>query len=789
MVKYLKRVKEVITRSVLKDSFNRDILTLLIVSILIGSIAAGAISYGANAYFSKTLASLVGDYGEYDLIIQAREEMKEDTAVQIQKIIDENFQGARLKEGPTITGKTNFFIALPEQYRTKQIYENLGKIFGSIPGGAGAGVLTEPKLNVRGVPEGAKNMLIERIMQMDGVKFAFRDGNSVGVIMTSLEKTSSVNQQIKAILNEYQVIEISFPVGAEPSNPIRLGEAIAGDIKTELKADYAQNVSIDGKNDDMTYMVSTMMELKRFLSAYASQVTIKPNAGAKFMKGDVVAFQGAAATQPAAGNAPISGNVLVSITAVRPDGIAEGVITQGDSSLLTNNQGYKLANNLIGEYIGSATYHSPRQQLSSALTETSKLVGQIPGFAQDTKNMSQIALGALDNYSNSIGAIEQTLKNMQTAGTAIQAATSGLANINTSSIQNQLDSSSRSMGGLISTLQVVKLLNPEAGTAIDNLTASQNNLNSLKSGLSSLDNIAADARSAKYTIDNVVTSGNSTLASLRNFDAAGARSNLTSADDRLAKLQQLDVPLITAQLQYMAASAPNLKDEDISHSVSVLDKFIDGQVIPGQRIQVLTSGKLSLEAVTPVVHKQVGHNNVSLYSSSLGVIEPNTRSEVYQLLNEVKAILAGMAAVIVTILFLVLDHTAVMTVMRRKRLASQAKIKISGWRGIATRVAITFTSSERQYGMLVGAVMLTAMFLISGGGIPYLPVIGVPLIGAVLGLIVANYADKISPISGEELMAGESLGMSFDEVMREIVVPSGRPGLLQKLNNRKVMFK
>ena len=70
-----------------------------------------------------------------------------------------------------------------------------------------------------------------------------------------------------------------------------------------------------------------------------------------------------------------------------------------------------------------------------------------------------------------------------------------------------------------------------------------------------------------------------------------------------------------------------------------------------------------------------------------------------------------------------------------------------------------------------------------------MPWLAVPVIGALLGWIVAGYAEKISPISSEEVMAGESLGLSFDEIMRELVIPSARPGLLQQLNQRKLKFK
>jgi len=318
----IKLIKSV--RSIGKDSIQRDILVLILVSILIGSLLAGSVSAAANTYFSKTLSSLVGDYGEYDVLIQVREENREDAAVHINKIVDEVFPGGKVKEGPTITGKTPFFVALPDQYKTKKVYEELAKTFGGIPGGANVGVMTEPRLTVRGVPEGAKNMLTERISQMDGVRFVFQDGASVGVILNSLNKSAAVNAAIKTVLKDYQVIEISFPVGSEPANPIRLGDSIAEAIQQDLHLEYAKNVSIDSKNDDMTYMVSTMLELKRFLQAYAAQVILTPGSGTELAKGDRVLFQGTAAQAPQAGQAAAKGNVVVEITAAGANGTMEG---------------------------------------------------------------------------------------------------------------------------------------------------------------------------------------------------------------------------------------------------------------------------------------------------------------------------------------------------------------------------------------------------------------------------------------------------------------------------------
>ncbi|BBB91563.1 MAG TPA: hypothetical protein PKA28_13740 [Methylomusa anaerophila] len=786
-----KRIKLGKIKKILGNSFQRDILVLVLISVLMGSLLAGSVSMTANAYFSKTVASLVGDYGQQDIVIQVREEMREDSAAHIQKILDEVYPGAVMKEGSTITGKTTFFITLPDQYKTQKNYEELSKVFGSIPGGAGVGVITEPRLTIRGVPEGAKNTLMDRIMKIEGVRFVFRDGASIGVILDSVNVMTGVSSQINSMLKEYQVIEISFPVGSEPANPVRLGDDVADALQSELKLDYAKNVSTDGKNDDMTYMVSTMSELKRFLQAYASQVTITPAAGTKLEKGDSVVLQGHATAAPVSGNAPVQGNVVAEVAEVRSDGSADGSISQGDASWLESSpagvQGYKLEKGLVGSQSISVSYRNPRQELGGALTDTGKLVAQIPGFAQDAKNISNTAFDALDNYGSSIQGMQQTLSSLQSAGSAIQAATGGLANLDTTGLQNQLDNSSRSLGGMVNTLQVLKLMNADVSSTIDSLNSTQRNLNNVRSSLSALDNIAANGRKAKTTIDNVVANGQTTINTLKAFNVEGARAGLTDANTRLAVLGQVNVPVISAQIQYLANAVPNLKDEEISHSVKLLDKFIAGQVIPGARIQILTTSKVSVDAVTPIVQKQVGHNNISLYSSDLGVIEPNTRAELQQMLGEIKSILAGMTAIIATVLFLGLDHTAIMTVIRRKRLSK--KNPVTGWRKVNERLTIGFTAAERRYGMAVGAVMLTSMFLLTGGGMPYLPWIGVPVLGALLGLIVAAYAEKISPIAAEEVMAGEALGMSFDEIMREIVIPSGRPGLMHKLNNRKVKFK
>jgi ABC-type amino acid transport system permease subunit len=788
MAKTLTTLRKQVLRTFFLNSINRDIVILLIVSIVIGSALARGLAMTANSYFSETITSLVGEYGEFDFLVNVREEVKEEGRAQIEKVISQVFPGARLKEGPTITGLTSFMVGIPAEYKTKQTYETIDQVFGSVPGRSGISIMTEPRITLKAVPDGAKDLVIDQVMQIKGVLFAFRDGNSVTVLVQSLEQSSSVNAEIERVLGQYQLIDIAFPVGGEPDNPIRMGEQLADALRSDRAIGFAESVSADTKRNDMAYLVSTMIELKKFLTAYATKAVIRLPSGFTMRPGDVIAFQGASPNILATGAAVDLANVLVQVTAIKNDGTAEGMVIQGDASKLSESQGFLVSNSTIASPIGTANFRNPRSELGNALGETSKLVGQIPGFAQDAQSMIGIANTSFDNYNTSLGAVEQTLTSLSNAGATIQAATSGLAGLDTSAIQLQVGNSAQAMGSLVNTLQVVRLLKPDVASSINEMTAVQQNLINLQTRLRTLDSVAADARRARTAIDSIVANGNNTIASLRNFDIEEARQTLNATGGRLGQLQQFNTPLVAAQLQYLGTAVPNLSDEEISRSVNLMDQFIAGQVIPGQRLQILTKGNVATELAAPTIYRVVGNSNLSFYTSALGVIEPDPRAEVMTILTQVKAVLAGLVSLVATVVFLTLDHTAVMTVIRRQRNVIQ-KLPAKGWRRLIQGVTNVFAAFECLYGMGIGALLLTAMFVLSGGGIPYVPWFAVPVLGAALGLFIANNAEKINPVASEEVSAGEALGLSFDEIMREIVIPNARPGLLQKLNRRKVKFK
>ena len=58
--------------ALLRGGFIGDVVAVLIITVFVGSIAAATVSAAADRFFEDTVSGIVGDYGEYDLIIHVR---------------------------------------------------------------------------------------------------------------------------------------------------------------------------------------------------------------------------------------------------------------------------------------------------------------------------------------------------------------------------------------------------------------------------------------------------------------------------------------------------------------------------------------------------------------------------------------------------------------------------------------------------------------------------------------------------------------------------------------------
>ena len=103
-------------RQLWRSGFGRDLALVIVITIVVGSLIAGGLSVAVDRYFTSSVNHLVGEYGEYDLIVHAHEEPHEAFFATLSSMIDKHIPGARLKRGRTVAGKANFLLEVDYQH-------------------------------------------------------------------------------------------------------------------------------------------------------------------------------------------------------------------------------------------------------------------------------------------------------------------------------------------------------------------------------------------------------------------------------------------------------------------------------------------------------------------------------------------------------------------------------------------------------------------------------------------------------------------------------------------------
>lgn len=736
----------------------KQMIVVLLVSILIGAVGARGVAEVANGYFHSTLDSLVGSYGEYDFIVQVQEEKREEAKERLEKVLDDAFGKGTYQEAPVLGGRANFFVAIPAEKKTKELYERIDSYFAVLPGAAGLSIISEPRISIRGVPSGAVDPLVKELERIDGVRFAFRDGSTIQVMMTDMLQSRAAEEEIERLLELYRVIEVRFASGAEPPSPVRLGETLARRLE-QSGAKQARYVSIDEERGNEAQMMATMKQMRDFLHRYRSRVTITLDEGVTLDHGEQVQVAGSERT-------------VVRIEE-RKERQASGVIVVGDAS--SAEQGavvYRLTGDGVSERVGTAYIEAPRARVIEMTEKLAQIASALPKDKAVSAETFSGLKAALAEWETARPRLLRSAKQLDEMNRISSEGTGQGMAADMAKLRGELTKATASLDNTRRWLNLAAWVSPEIRDARSSLTEVAERMTSLERYLEAME----DKTSEMARIRELTDAAANLTASFAREDNTAITRSLEMAEQILSGAEQSDLPTLALYLETAAKTLPNLRDDDMTESIRMIDRLTEGYLLPNKKIQLLVGQGYNEEAAETVIYETIGHDDVSVSEGALGIIEPNTYLEVYRMLSEVKRILAGLIAVLMTGLFLTLDHTAVISM-----------IKLQSGKRDDRRYVRSIPASI--YGALVGAVMLTSIFLLAGGGIPYVPIAVVPMIGALLGLVTVLYSERISPVSEGEVMAGESLGMTGCEILREIVIPSARPGLSQWINRHNLRFK
>ncbi len=711
--------------SFFRDGFYKDFIVLVLVTILLGTLFSAGIAWALDAYFGDTLTDMIGEYGQYDIILHIQEESKEAAFRELERLRDQQFPGARLSETITIAGQANFFFGLPEEFRTKEVMANLPSYFAAVPGLNSHTIISDPSILIRGVHGSVSDELGKKIEELPGVRFTFTDMGNMIVLLEDPILAKALEEDIKEILGEYQLVELRFPMGFEVDTA-QVGEEAIRLLEQELPGRKYRNVTAAQYGEDLNAFLKTLVEMRDFLLSYASKVRITADPEVYLIVGEQIAIQGQGA-ELAEGGMLTEGNVVIEITAVNGDQ-AEGMIIRGEIAPAMESLhqgGYRVfSDGQVVRPIGQVEVENERYRLAYAIDESLRLL-------EELEVLSVQATDAVQNADAVLNTFQEALLQLEVLQAQMRQLNQGISGKDSTSSSEQL---------------LVSLL-----------------INGLFQSL---------AQAA-------VQAGEDNLDSLENLDIAAMRASLDQISDQIANVQDIDVQAIINQIEYVRETLPMLGDEDIGRSIRLINTYIAGQVIPGERIQIMVeNGQVDEGQVETVLRRSLDNPYLNIYSTSVGVINPDARSEIFRLLTEVRAIIAGLLAIVFTGSILMLDHAVVFSTLKYLRRAGRAK-----------RLRWQVLNPVLLFGGLLGAVILTSVYRLSGAEIPYLSLGSIVLIGGLVGWVVARFAERFSPVNIKEVTAGQALGLSNVQIMREIVIPSSRPGLMNLLNRWKQQFR
>lgn len=781
-----------------KSDFKKDIIILMIATILLGSVLVMIGGYLTDNYFVTMVSGIIGDYGEYDLLFTIASDKEELAFEQIEKIANERLPGSSFRTGPKVAGSTNFFLQIPDEFKNEEIYVDLGKFFDDIPGVMSITTMTEPRLSIRGLRGTTRSILRPMIEEVEGVDFLYTSSDGLDIIVEKPELVADVQKEITDIIDTYTLLEIRYPLDYKVDNI----EEIERDIINLVESDLDDVKNVTGDNDpERLALLTSLEQMQTFLLSYASKVVIQDiEDSSDIFEGSRLLAQTEESTFLELKVIETSGG---DVTALIEHGDIENISSKKVDVYSTDTKGQQ------GEFLARGVVNNPRQDLAVTLENLNEIDPTLDSFIAQSEEL----IGFSDKLSDNLGNVNQGLGELSDTS---QKLTDSLNEWQQQGLSDFLDElliildDIRYNVGDISDIQrdLIKTSNRlKEGAALieekiafvprnnsvyeqlfdlkdvflllasnldDNYDLVSERLDDMNPVISSIDGWQLNIQSLMKVeetlnsgtdleeVEDIITEIEQTAEVL---DTEQLQESLGSIQNILLELQNHQLPIILEQLSYIQNSLPDLKEEEIVETLNLIDSYIAGEVIPGEQIQLLLKGSYNSKSLIDNIKPIVNNPAVTYMEMDSGLLQPNPRAEIFNILTEVRAVISTIIALIFLLFIMILDQSLIISVLKLKN-----------------RFAYL-------YAFLSGGIILSMISFVGQIEFAYLNPQTEFLIGGILGLLVSLLSNMLNPVNYEEWEAGIALGFSPAEIMYEIIIPSGKPGLLYLLNYPKMIFK
>ncbi len=780
-----------------KTNFAKKFITLLILAIIIGALLVTIGGELSDKYFYNMVNGIIGGYGEYDLLFTMSTE-KEDVALeQTKKVLDSHFAGYSLKKGPVVAGSSNYLVQLPTEKRSQEYYSKMHSTFSGIPGLMSTTIITEPRLSIRDFRGESLLHIRNRLDEIKGVDFSYRISSGLDLILEDAENIPSVKRELKNILSEYRLFEIRFPLKKDSDDLEKINKEVISYLNNKSGIKNVSDVRDDRVTENMA-LLKNLEEMREFLLSYAARVEFESSEAIDINQGNKLVI-------------PIVGekneDVILKVVEKNNNKIT-ALVEKGNFDNVQEAKLYNyLGNNQVGEYLGEGKTINPRGDLALTLEQLHDIGPELDSFL----DLSEDLIVYSEKLSSDLESINSNLSNLEANSSKL---TNSLENwegeelaVFLNELLNILDEIKNNSGDLKEVQsEFIKTSNKlkEAAGVIEkrliyiprsnelytelkdikdvflnlsevldeNYSIAAEGLDGIAPMVDSIDIWERKIKSLIEIEDELISEVNWNEVMTMNEELSKTASYLNTAEldlklgrirDLLMEVKNSHLKRMISQLEYVEQALPNLKDEEIVDTIELIDQYLAGKVIGGEQIQLLIQGNYDQNIVKEEIKKLLSDSSLSYYDLKAGVLSTNPRSEILNVLRQVRSVISIIIALIFTIFFMFFDISLLISVIR-----------LNG-------------KKAYLFSVVIGILIYNSIYYLSTINFPYLgPVINI-IIGILIGLITAFLAQMLNPVSEEEWEAGKAFGYSFAEIMREIIIPSGKPGLLYLFNRPKLM--
>ncbi|NLM64763.1 MAG: hypothetical protein GX183_05825 [Firmicutes bacterium] len=772
--------------ALLRKGYIKDVIALILATVVLGSAVAFMTAWATHGFFAGTARGILGDEDQHELVVHVRSDMRLEAKGALMALA-QSTPGIRVSEGVTLLGRSNFMIDLEGADEAK--FRWALDAVRDVPGYLGRTIVAEPRVTVTGLSGEAAEALQENIGRGESdesIRFVLRDGSNLHFVLRSADEVQTVSDEIEGKLQALHEVQVSAADGRQidEGHVRQLVEAGAGRTTGGAQASDVRVWTAGARNgsgsDELPEAVAL---LRQAALSWAPSVRVRLDAGAKVTRGDrlvlrlgvrradaqVVDADGVSAT------AVVISEPAVVFEALGGHAAGESVEGSAGQDAADGRSQPIVAYDAQGRPVGSADVMSAAAALERAAA----------GIQRSTAGVAETARAAVQQAQE----IEQVLQSFEGAEQAVaglraaleSARAGGRMPLSLDGVRLLLKLTDQCIGAIDRLSEVasgVSLLTRSYDRLIEDLAQWRGTLAGFRERLSAMESAAGRMAGGAGLIGDASDAAASMVEALQSMDLDAMGDLVAQAGQQLKTLADLDSEALRDALEQLRSSVPTLSGSQALAVVSAIDKLYSDSGGKDQARFIVEAGAAS-EELARAVKRELG-DDYGVFVGPAGMVTRGVGAEVQSLLATVRATIAGIVCMVITAASLVVDHATVAS-------GTLAMVRPGG-HGLGSRRGRVARVEAAAYGAAAGSVTLMATAAISGARLGGLGLAWFLPVGAALGALAGGAADRLSPCNRDEVEAGVAWGIGPACVMREVVVPATRPGLLSLFNRGRTAF-